>query len=235
MHCHSPQVVAHPARPALPTAGLRPQHLTGLQLIAALCGGRLLGGEVGSSSITLQPAPLVCSHHTADTKTAGSCMLLAQSALPCMLFAAAGQPGAAGAGGPAAAAGSAAVGAEAAEEAALLAAVQAGTTSDLDLRGGTDAAMAPPAGYMQHVLLPVLRRRLGVRAAMRLLRRGFFPRGQGQVQLTVQRLAPGACLPAIDITERGEVTCIAIRAFTAGRVVPTVGERLAAAAQKGGR
>ncbi len=34
--------------------------------------------------------------------------------------------------------------------------------SQLDLRGGTDTAMAPPAGYLQAVLLPTLRQRLGV-------------------------------------------------------------------------
>ena len=248
--------VAHP--PTHPPAhltlpGLRPQHLTGLQLVAALCGGQLLGGEVGSSCITLSPGPLVCSHHTADTKTAGSCTLLGQSALPCLLFAAAGQPATAGAVSSAAAATTTvtaaaslpgAASSAAAEAAAVAAAVddaatlqaesQHGTASELDLRGGTDAAMAPPVGYMQHVLLPTLRRRLGVRASVQLVRRGFFPRGQGQVQLAAERLAPGACLPAIDLTDRGEIVSIAIRAFTAGRVVPSVGERMADAALKGG-
>ena len=93
--------------------------------------------------------------------------------------------------------------------------------------------MAPPAGYMQHVLLPVLRAHLGVRAHMQLVRRGFFPRGQGQVRLTVAALPPGGRLPALDLTQRGDVARIDVRAFTAGRVVPSVGERLAAAAVKG--
>lgn len=248
----SSRPIAHPpAHLTLP--GLRPQHLTGLQLVAALCGGQLLGGEVGSSCITLSPGPLVCSHHTADTKTAGSCTLLGQSALPCLLFAAAGQPATAGAVSSAAAATTTvtaaaslpgAASSAAAEAAAVAAAVddaatlqaesQHGTASELDLRGGTDAAMAPPVGYMQHVLLPTLRRRLGVRASVQLVRRGFFPRGQGQVQLAAELLAPGACLPAIDLTDRGEIVSIAIRAFTAGRVVPSVGERMADAALKGG-
>lgn len=38
--------------------------------------------------------------------------------------------------------------------------------SELDLRGGTDAAMAPPAGYLAEVLLPMLRSRLGVSVAL---------------------------------------------------------------------
>ena len=34
--------------------------------------------------------------------------------------------------------------------------------STLDLKGGTDAAMAPSIGYLQHVLLPTLRRLFGL-------------------------------------------------------------------------
>lgn len=34
--------------------------------------------------------------------------------------------------------------------------------STLDLKGGTDAAMAPSLGYLQHVLLPTLRRLFGL-------------------------------------------------------------------------
>ena len=34
--------------------------------------------------------------------------------------------------------------------------------STLDLRGGTDAAFAPPVGDMQHILLPTLRRLLDI-------------------------------------------------------------------------
>ncbi len=50
------------------------------------------------------------------------------------------------------------------------------TVSHLELRGGTDAAMAPPVGYMQHVLLPLLRAKLGIQLDMQLERRGFFPK-----------------------------------------------------------
>ena len=60
-----------------------------------------------------------------------------------------------------------------------------------------------------------------------------LPALQGHATLAVQPLPPGACLPPIELTERGDITNIEIRAFTAGRLVPTIGERLAAAAQKG--
>ena len=51
-----------------------------------------------------------------------------------------------------------------------------GHTSVLDLRGGTDASMAPPAAYAQDVLLPMLHRLQGVQASLQLHRRGFFPK-----------------------------------------------------------
>ena len=51
-----------------------------------------------------------------------------------------------------------------------------GQTSVLDLRGGTDASMAPPAAYAQQVLLPMLHRLQGVQASIDLQRRGFFPK-----------------------------------------------------------
>ena len=51
-----------------------------------------------------------------------------------------------------------------------------GQTSVLDLRGGTDASIAPPAAYAQQVLLPMLHRLQGVQASIDLQRRGFFPK-----------------------------------------------------------
>ena len=51
-----------------------------------------------------------------------------------------------------------------------------GRTSVLDLRGGTDASMAPPAAYAQQVLLPLLHRLQGVQASIDLQKRGFFPK-----------------------------------------------------------
>ena len=59
-------------------------------------------------------------------------------------------------------------------------ATPAANTSVLDLRGGTDAAMAPPVGYVQHVLLPMLHRLQRVDASIHLHRRGFFPKVCGQ-------------------------------------------------------
>lgn len=61
--------------------------MTGLQLVTSICGGELQGAAAGSSSITLHTQQLTAGHYTADTKTAGSCCLLIQTALPCLLYA----------------------------------------------------------------------------------------------------------------------------------------------------
>ncbi|XP_067119298.1 RNA 3'-terminal phosphate cyclase isoform X2 [Centruroides vittatus] len=68
------------------TPGLRPQHLTGLQLIRDICGGRLEGGQIGSTVITFYPAPIKSGRFIADTGTAGSICLILQLAIPCMIY-----------------------------------------------------------------------------------------------------------------------------------------------------
>ncbi|KAL6763857.1 RNA 3'-terminal phosphate cyclase-domain-containing protein, partial [Haematococcus lacustris] len=83
--CQSVEV--HSIRKGRSRPGLAAQHLTGLQLVAAMSRASLAGGRVGSTHITLQPSGLVAGNYTADTQTAGSCTLLAQAALPCLLFA----------------------------------------------------------------------------------------------------------------------------------------------------
>jgi RNA 3'-terminal phosphate cyclase (ATP) len=180
--------------------GLRPQHLAGLHLVADLCGGggALRGVAVRATAVALAPGPLRCADAVVDPGTAASCVLLAQTALPCLLL------GAAAAGGDG--------------------------VCRLELRGGTDASLAPPVGYLEHVLLPTLRAALGVDAAATLRRRGFYPKGGGAVELAVRALAPGAALPPLRLAERGELVSVRVRAFTAGRVGRAVGERMAAAA-----
>lgn len=185
--------------------GLQPQHLTGLQLAATLCGGTLEGGELGSSSVTFRPGVKNYQKQrdfTGDTRTAGSCMLLAQVALPCLLF---------------------------------TVPFRRSSTNEpwftLHLRGGTDASMAPPIGYYQHVLIPFLRRQLGIRVEVQLVRRGFYPKGQGVVELRVEPLPLGKSLPPVRLVQRGSLERIKIRAFTAGRVKPSVGNRMAEAAK----
>ncbi|XP_077928825.1 RNA 3'-terminal phosphate cyclase isoform X5 [Halichoerus grypus] len=91
------------------TPGLRPQHLSGLEMIRDLCDGQLEGAEIGSTEIMFTPEKIKGGIHTADTKTAGSVCLLMQVSMPCVLFAA--------------------------------------SASELRLKGGTNAEMAPQIDY----------------------------------------------------------------------------------------
>ncbi|XP_042372387.1 RNA 3'-terminal phosphate cyclase-like [Plectropomus leopardus] len=51
--------------------GLRPQHLSGLQLVSDLCSGGLQGASIGATDVSLTPGKIQSGNHTADTQTAG--------------------------------------------------------------------------------------------------------------------------------------------------------------------
>jgi RNA 3'-phosphate cyclase len=55
--------------------------------------------------------------------------------------------------------------------------------------GGTDVRAAPPLDYLAHVLLALLDR-MGVRVSLRALRRGYYPRGGGEVEAAVSPARP---------------------------------------------
>lgn len=67
--------------------GLSPQHLTGLKLVESISHGRLEGGTIRSTEISFTPGTTAAGAYTADTKTAGSCTLMVQQALPCLMLA----------------------------------------------------------------------------------------------------------------------------------------------------
>ena len=74
--------------------------------------------------------------------------------------------------------------------------------SRLALRGGTHVPWAPPVPYLEHVFLPLLAR-MGGRAQVKLVRWGFYPAGDGEIQ--VQIAGQEGPLSPILLTERGEL------------------------------
>ncbi len=70
-------------------------------------------------------------------------------------------------------------------QALLPALVHARKPSTVRLIGGTDVRGAPPLDYLRFVLLPLLAR-CGVDARIDVVRRGYYPRGGGEVVLAVQ-------------------------------------------------
>jgi RNA 3'-terminal phosphate cyclase (ATP) len=74
--------------------------------------------------------------------------------------------------------------------------------SHLTLRGGTHVPWAPPAPYLEHVFLPLLRR-MGIRARLDVVRWGFYPAGGGEIHVRINgREGP---LHPITLTDRGEL------------------------------
>ncbi|XP_038525929.1 RNA 3'-terminal phosphate cyclase isoform X1 [Canis lupus familiaris] len=170
------------------TPGLRPQHLSGLEMIRDLCDGQLEGAEIGSTEIIFTPEKIKGGIHTADTKTAGSVCLLMQVSMPCVLFAA--------------------------------------SPSELRLKGGTNAEMAPQIDYTAMVFKPIVEK-FGFQFNCDIKMRGYYPKGGGEV---IVRMSPVKQLNPINLTDRGSVTKIYGRAFVAGVLPFKVAKDMAAAA-----
>ena len=130
----------------------------------------------------------------------------------------------------------------------------------LKLCGGTDATMAPPMDYIRYVLAPTASR-FGVGIELVDLVRGFFPQGLGSVTIRAGLLQRGSggsdgggsgvgggggdrnpssesvCgnegkVRPVVMRERGEVTEIHCRSFTAGSIPSHVSKRMNKAASR---
>ncbi|CAK9297021.1 unnamed protein product [Gordionus sp. m RMFG-2023] len=67
--------------------GLKSQHLNGLWLMKDICKAKLEGDFDGSTQISFSPNEIGNGDYYADAKTAGSVSLLLQVSLPCLIFA----------------------------------------------------------------------------------------------------------------------------------------------------
>ena len=86
----------------------------------------------------------------------------------------------------------------------------------LELHGGTNATSAPQVDYTTNVFLPFLARHYNIHPKLKILKRGYYPRGGGLITFSVPPLPPGATLPGITLTERGDITKIYGRSYVAG-------------------
>src|SRR5689334_6502362 len=67
--------------------GLLRQHLTAVRAVAEVCGARVQGDSLGSSSLTFEPGPIRHGDYHFAVGTAGSATLVFQSVLPPLLTA----------------------------------------------------------------------------------------------------------------------------------------------------
>jgi RNA 3'-terminal phosphate cyclase (ATP) len=96
----------------------------------------------------------------------------------------------------------------------LFSASEGDGTSSLRLRGGTNAIQAPQIDYTEHVFLPFIRKHFSVEVELAITKRGYYPKGGGEVSVTVHSRKES--LPPINVVERGVVTSIRGRAYVAG-------------------
>jgi len=108
----------------------------------------------------------------------------------------------------------------------------AGGESRLALRGGTNVPFSPPVEYMEHVLLPALRQ-MGVHVTVSLKKRGFYPKGGGELLVTVKAQPP---LQPVVRMERGQLRGIEglvysaqLPAHVADRIAKSAAARLSEA------
>ncbi|KAH9901629.1 RNA 3'-terminal phosphate cyclase [Cubamyces lactineus] len=164
--------------------GLKLQHAAGLRLAAEICSASLEGCEAGSGSVVFRP-----------------------TAKPQLSRCYTADPGTAG-------------------SIALLLQVslpclsfsatsaEAAEPSSLILRGGTNAIQAPQIDYTQHVFLPFMRKHFDLHPTLRILKRGYYPKGGGEVHVSIPPVR--GPLPAITLTERGPIKTVFGRSYVAG-------------------
>jgi RNA 3'-terminal phosphate cyclase (ATP) len=97
----------------------------------------------------------------------------------------------------------------------------------VEITGGTNNAMAPAVEYLQEVLLPAVSK-MGYRGSIELLRRGFYPRGQGIVRAVVE---PIKALRPIIMERLGEIEEIKGLSYSSRLPVHIV-ERMARSAER---
>ncbi|MEM4416156.1 MAG: RNA 3'-terminal phosphate cyclase [Candidatus Caldarchaeum sp.] len=95
------------------------------------------------------------------------------------------------------------------------------------IRGGTNNPNAPTFEYFQQIFFHFLHR-IGVECGLRLLRRGFYPRGGGEVE---GYIVPVKRISAFSLTERPQLTKVSIHAYTS-RLPPHVAKRMAESCRK---
>ena len=111
-------------------------------------------------------------------------------------------------------------------QAMLPVAVASGERCRMSIRGGTDVRAAPPIDYLRWVVLPQLAR-MGIQASLTVERRGYYPKGGGEVLLD---LAPARELAPFVVDEIEPVKRVAVRAHVA-QLPSTIAERMVEAAR----
>ena len=161
-------------RAGRPQPGLRRQHITGLRLLADACGGTVEGASVGSQEIVFRVPfhTIVSDNKKYPIRFKGDTKTAGSI---CLLL-----------------------------QAALPFALLALEPIHWVFRGGTNATMAPQYDYWELLFLPTLMHQLRFppeTVQSRVIRRGFYPKGGGEVQVTTNPVSPLSALPSISLVQ----------------------------------
>jgi len=85
-------------------------------------------------------------------------------------------------------------------------------------KGGTDVQHSPTINYMRYVLLPTLKR-MGLNIALKVERYGYYPKGMGEVTLTVQPCKSLLPLHLEDFGKMQTIKGVSVCTFLAERKV----------------
>ena len=85
-------------------------------------------------------------------------------------------------------------------------------------KGGTDVQHSPTINYMHYVLLPTLKR-MGLNIALKVERYGYYPKGMGEVTLTVQPCKSLLPLRLEDFGKMQTIKGVSVCTFLAERKV----------------
>jgi RNA 3'-terminal phosphate cyclase (GTP) len=85
----------------------------------------------------------------------------------------------------------------------MLPVIKAPSPLRLTITGGTDVPWAPTATYLTEVALPLLKK-MGYRAEMTVTKRGYYPRGGGEVWAELK----GTELSPVYLVDRGDIVMI---------------------------
>ncbi|CAD7077321.1 unnamed protein product [Hermetia illucens] len=102
------------------------------------------------------------------------------------------------------------------------------STTTLDLKGGTNAAMAPQIDYVTEILRPNLEK-MNVTFDFELFKRGYFPKGGGHCEITVQ---PVKTILPCNITEFGRIQEFFGWCFVAGSLPLQMANNMRSAARR---
>jgi RNA 3'-phosphate cyclase len=85
----------------------------------------------------------------------------------------------------------------------MLPAIKAPSPLQLTITGGTDVPWAPTVNYLREVTFPLLKK-MNYRAEMTVIKRGYYPRGGGEVSVELKR----AVLSPLQLLNPGEILMI---------------------------